>query len=547
MQTTSNSRDPIRQPETAFRVGQRVHFIGQPRRIGTVKYVGLVEGYSGNWIGVDWDADGEGKHDGSHNGIRYFTGRGPNSASFVRPHNLSTGISLLEALETRYRTTSTKEEEDEMYVLSARNKRVSIELLGKDKIEDKLSRFEELMSASLSYLGVSFPGSPDHVRSKLPNLKELDLTGNLLADWEDVGIICNSLPALSALNLSNNSMSPDITSMPQLSNIRILVLNQTGVLWKQVEVLKESLPHVEELHLMGNKLREITPVSSTFVEGFNSLRLLNLENNCISAWDEIVKLSQLPSLEQLFLNDNNLNHVWYPDCGKLDEPDNGYECHEKIFRPFKILRGLSLGGNNIEDLESVDSLNSFPNLMDIRLSDNPVADLAKGGVPRFVFIARLAKVEILNGSEVSPRERKESEIRYVRLVMSKFQSPPEEIRRLHPRFDELKKIHGIEDERPSTVTSGPQKMASGLISISLKCVGASMGEKPLLVKKLPATTTVGKLKNLCESFFKLKSIKPILYLQEEGSPLPTLLDDDMASLIELGIGNESTILVDELS
>ncbi|KAL0314057.1 UNVERIFIED_CONTAM: Tubulin-folding cofactor E [Sesamum angustifolium] len=381
MQTTSNSRDAIGQPETAFRVGQRVHFIGQPRRIGTVKYVGPVEGYSGNWIGVDWDADGEGKHDGSHNGIRYFTGSGPNTASFVRPHNLSTGISLLEALEARYRTTSTKEEED---------------------------------------------------------LKELDLTGNLLADWEDVGIICNSLPALTALNLSNNSMSPDITCMPQLSNIRILVLNQTGVLWKQ-------------------------PVSSTVVQGFNSLRLLNLENNCISAWDEIVKLSQLPSLEQLFLNDNNLNHVWYPDCGQLDEPDNGYESHKKTFRPFKTLRSLSLGGNNIEDLESVDSLNSFPHLM------------------------------------VDPRERKESEI----------------------RFDELKKIHGIEDERPSTVTSGPQKMASGLISISLKCVGASIGEKPPLAKKLPATTT--------------------------GSPLPTLLDDDMASLIELGIGNESTILVDELS
>ncbi|KAK4391323.1 Tubulin-folding cofactor E [Sesamum angolense] len=387
MQTTSNSRDAIGQPETAFRVGQRVHFIGQPRRIGTVKYVGPVEGYSGNWIGVDWDADGEGKHDGSHNGIRYFTGSGPNTASFVRPHNLSTGISLLEALEARYRTTSTKEEED---------------------------------------------------------LKELDLTGNLLADWE---------------------------------------------------------------------------MSSTVVQGFNSLRLLNLENNCISAWDEIVKLSQLPSLEQLFLNDNNLNHVWYPDCGQLDEPDNGYESHKKTFRPFKTLRSLSLAYYSLRMKQT-----PLENDLDIRLSDNPVADLAKGGVPRFVFIARLAKVEILNGSEVGPRERKESEI----------------------RFDELKKIHGIEDERPSTVTSGPQKMASGLISISLKCVGASIGEKPPLAKKLPATTTVGKLKNLCESFFKLKSIKPILYLQEEGSPLPTLLDDDMASLIELGIGNESTILVDEL-
>ncbi|GFQ00641.1 tubulin-folding cofactor e [Phtheirospermum japonicum] len=429
---------------------------------------------------------------------------------------------------------------NEMYVLSARNKRVSIELLGKHKIEDKLSRFDELTSASLSYLGVSFLGSPDRVSSTLPNIKELDLTGNLLAHWEDIGILCEGLRGLTTLNLSNNFMSPDIIKVPQLSNIRVLVLNHTGIIWKQVEVLKDSLPHVEELHLMGNKLSEITPaVSSTVVQGFNSLRFLNLENNCISAWDEIIKLSQLRSLEQLFLNSNNINRVWYPDCGKLDESDK--------FRPFSNLRGLSLGGNKIEDLESVDSLNSFPNLMEIRLSENPVADLGKGGVPRFVFIARLAKIVILNGSEVSPRERKDSEIRYVRLIMSKFHGSPEEITRLHPRLAELKKIHGLDDERPSTGASGPQNTASGLIYITLKCVGASMGEKAPLVKKLPATTTVGKLKFLCDIFFKLKSIKPILYLQEEGCPLPTLLEDDMLSLNELGVGNESTILVDELS
>ncbi|KAL3641492.1 hypothetical protein CASFOL_016460 [Castilleja foliolosa] len=542
MQTTSNLRDPTGQPgpdpSTVLRVGQRVHFIGQPQRIGTVKYVGPVKGFSGDWIGVDWD-DGEGKHDGSHNGASYFTARGPNTASFVRPHNLSTGVSLLEALETRYRTASTKEEEDEMYVLSATNKRVSIELLGKHKIEDKMSRFDELMSASLSYLGVSFLGSTECISSTLPNIKELDLTGNLLTHWEDIGILCEVLPALTILNLSNNFMSPDIIKAPQLGNIRVLVLNHTGVIWKQVEVLKDSLPHVEELHLMGNKISEITTVSSTVVQRFNSLRFLNLENNCISAWDEIIKLSQLRSLEQLFLNNNTINRVWYPDCGKLDEPDK--------IRPFSNLRGLSLGDNKIEDLESVDSLNSFPNLTEIRLSENPVADLGKGGVSRFVFIARLAKIVILNGSEVSPRERKDSEIRYVRLVMSKFHDSPEEITRLHPRLAELKKIHGLDDERPSTGALGPQNMASGLISITLKCVGASMGEKAPLVKKLPATTTIGKLKFLCDIFFKLKFIKPILYLQEEGSPLPTLLEDDMASLNELGVGNESTILVDELS
>nr|XP_009800788.1 PREDICTED: tubulin-folding cofactor E isoform X2 [Nicotiana sylvestris]XP_016455577.1 PREDICTED: tubulin-folding cofactor E isoform X3 [Nicotiana tabacum] len=491
-------------------VGQRVHFVGDTRRIGTVKYVGAVEGYEGKWVGVDWD-NGYGKHDGSHNGVRYFEAQGPKTASFVRPHNLSSGIPLLKALEIRYHGESTKEEEDEMYVLSATNKRVSIQLLGKDKIENRLSRFEELTSASLAYFGVSSAGPQGHINTTIPRLKELDLTGNLLSDWREIAAICKELPALITLNLSYNIMSHDISGMPLLNHIKVLVLNHTGISWKQVEMLKDSLPLVEELHLMGNKLREIA----------------------------------LKRLEQLFLNNNCVGRIWYPDHNSSSEPPNGHELLGESFRPFQNLRCLLVGGNKIEDLASIDSLNFFPNLLDIRLSENPIADPGKGGVPRFVLIARLAKVETLNGSQVSPRERKDSEIRYVRLVMSKSHDNAEEIKKLHPRFAELKSFHGIEDQKAASGSTGPQKMASGLISITLKCVAASIGEKAPLTKKLPATTTVGKLKILCESFFKIKSIKPKLFLQEEGSPFATLLDDDMASLIDFGVGSESTILVDE--
>lgn len=92
-----------------FKINQRVHWTGDYRRIGTVKYIGQVQGYSGDWIGIDWD-NRDGKHDGSVNGVRYFTAQFPNSASFARPHNLTTGVSLLQALYLRYRTDSTKEE-----------------------------------------------------------------------------------------------------------------------------------------------------------------------------------------------------------------------------------------------------------------------------------------------------------------------------------------------------------------------------------------------------------------------------------------------------
>lgn len=538
MQSSSDLEKP---QQCEFKIGQRIHWAGDCRRIGTVKYVGQVEGYSGYWVGVEWD-NRDGKHDGSVNGVRYFNAQFPKSASFARPHNLSPGVSLLQALDIRYRTSSTKEEEDEMYVLSASNKRVNVQLLGKDKIEDKLGRFEELPGASLFYLGVSSSGDPSQISKTLPNLKELDLTGNLLSEWQDVAVICSGLPALTALNLTSNTMSYSVVGISHLTNLRILVLNNTAINWSQVEVLKDSLQAIEELHLMGNKLREITPTSSNVVQGFDSLRLLNLEDNDIADWGEILKLSQLKCLEQLQLNKNNIERIWYP---ATDELPYSSGSPDKSHKPFQNLRCLLIGANKIEDVASIDALNSYPGLVDIRCSENPATDPRRGGIARYVLIARLAKVEVLNGSEITFRERKDSEIRYIRLVMSKPHQNLEEIKRLHPRFTELKAFHGIEDERPSNGPKGPQKMASGLITITLKCVGPSISEKPPLTKKLPATTTVGKLKTLCESFFKLKSMKPLLYLQEEGSPLPTLLDDDMASLNDAGVCTQSTILVDQ--
>lgn len=529
-------------PAVAFRLGQRVHAAGEVRRVGTVRYLGPVEGHAGDWAGIDWDGGAGGRHDGSVGGRRYFAAAGERSASFARPTALSAGIPLPDALRLRYSVDDfTKEEEDEMYVFSTSQKRVPVELVGKSKVQEKLKNFNALLSASVSYMGVSSIGSPDQLKNLVPNLRQLDLTGNLLSRWQDISSLCQALSSLEVLDLTNNTMENDIIESLSLKNIRVLVLNNCGVTWELVEKIKVLFACLNEFHLKSNKLKIIMTPVGNFVQGFNTLRLLNLEDNGIDSWDEIVKLSYLRSLEQLHLNKNRLKHVTYP----TNLPSTG-SLGDATVPPFEKLQVLLLGSNEIDEFPSVDSLNLFPSLMDVRLSDNPIADPAKGGAPRFVLVARLGKVEILNGSEVSPRERKEAEIRYVRLVMGKAESNnPEDIKRLHPRFAELKAFHGIEDEKPASRTSGPQKMASGLISITLKCVGPSMGEKQPLTKKLPPTTTVGKLKSLCESFFKLKDIKLRLFLEEEGCPLPQLLEEDTASLMELGIGTGATIIVDE--
>jgi tubulin-specific chaperone E len=41
--------------------------------IGTIRYVGEVDGTSGVWLGVEWDDQNRGKHDGIKDGKRYFS------------------------------------------------------------------------------------------------------------------------------------------------------------------------------------------------------------------------------------------------------------------------------------------------------------------------------------------------------------------------------------------------------------------------------------------------------------------------------------------
>lgn len=51
-------------------VGRRINYAGY---LGTIRYVGPVDGTQGVWLGVEWDDAHRGKHDGLKNGKRYFT------------------------------------------------------------------------------------------------------------------------------------------------------------------------------------------------------------------------------------------------------------------------------------------------------------------------------------------------------------------------------------------------------------------------------------------------------------------------------------------
>ena len=57
-------------PLTSLTVGQRLQ-VGNER--ATVRYIGPVDGQSGEWAGLEWDNADRGKHDGTVGGRSYFT------------------------------------------------------------------------------------------------------------------------------------------------------------------------------------------------------------------------------------------------------------------------------------------------------------------------------------------------------------------------------------------------------------------------------------------------------------------------------------------
>jgi Leucine-rich repeat (LRR) protein len=137
------------------------------------------------------------------------------------------------------------------------------------------------------------------LRSRLPALRQLDLTDNLIGSWGTVSAVCAALPQLQQLNLSLNRLQgvparlppPPCSTLQQLPGLRCLVLSHCGLSWQQVScaswlqrgmpllecavsmpahalhehtkrcplaaqvaVLQSCLPHLEELHASGNDI-----------------------------------------------------------------------------------------------------------------------------------------------------------------------------------------------------------------------------------------------------------------------------------------------------
>lgn len=211
----------------SWNAGERASFNGA---LCTIRFVGEVNGTTGQWLGVEWDDPSRGKHDGSHKGVQYFkckpsktivlsqrrlpsisqrtnpfqgSSKLPTPGSFIRPSRpADVPRSFIRGLYDKYAPSNTKPQENSRIVISGK----VAEEVGFDVIRQKQAQLEQLKIVILDGMQIAFATgelgeSESKIREKCPLIAKLDLSRNLFRDLRPLAGICKDIPLLQSLCL----------------------------------------------------------------------------------------------------------------------------------------------------------------------------------------------------------------------------------------------------------------------------------------------------------------------------------------------------------
>ncbi|TYZ57757.1 hypothetical protein PybrP1_003669 [[Pythium] brassicae (nom. inval.)] len=451
-----------------LRVGERVEEEDDAGgALGSVRYVGPVatsKDPSSIYYGIEWDAWGRGRNDGSvvlPSGERvvYFHGpagrAGAFKCSFVKASKLRAKrpSTLVARLQERYGAASALSALSAPRLPPAAQDVVTagqvgttlgahkpIELVGVEKLRSRqtLASVEKitLARAQVAALGVVAAGG--ELRALAPCVSELDLSLNLLATWTQVFRVARELPALETLILSGNRLRFEEREDEDVSfpRVRTLVLNQTLVTGADVRrLLDRHFPHVVELHLVENELsdedlsafaqlreaggREATATGSPPPPPWReTLQVVDLSQNRLRSWRALLEAlsAALPNLQQLVVNDNAIASLADTGDPQPHQPHQPQQQHQQALLPH--LRSLSLCDNAIASWASIDALGRFPRLATLRFARNPLVACMGAGEVRLLLLARTeASLTTINGSAVRARERQDAERMYLKRIL----------------------------------------------------------------------------------------------------------------------------------
>ncbi|CAH3162341.1 unnamed protein product [Porites evermanni] len=591
---------------------------------GEIKYVGLVPPTSGEWYGVEWDDHSRGKHDGTHEGVKYFKSRHPMGGSFVRPKKVDFGISIFEALKQRYGQGGDSINEEDMYVMSGNNRWKAVEMVGAHSIQQKQSDYKTLREVSLRGLTVNGPDKENDFYKVAPNISELDLSKTLLSSWVDVAAITRNLEHLQILNLSENFLrlpSEPEQLLPSFSTVTVLFLNKMELGFEEVEVIVGMMPSLKELHVCHNCLKNLSN-GRPWCLGRNQLHEcpIHCGSQRMMMRTIMICTELYRGLNCLILNDNGIESI---------ELGNKVQDGQADKLLFPVLQSLSLSRNKISQIQSINELNHLPKLSELRFKGNllfrgettfdsrqellaRVPSLASlngslmsfhgetsGGIMKVLVVFLLLHVRepktvldsgfhaVDSGIQVSLKERETAERAYLKKYAKcwinaggntadgQASSLNPAFVELHPRYEELIKVHGVPIEAERSQSSSKTLKDSlicilddvliqillniketSLMHIQINCIFFSIlnntctavtitcldaPDKKSVTKKLPGTMTIGKLKGLLYRLFKVDSSDQRLSSVDNKLGREVELDDDLRQLTFYSVQSGDTI------
>jgi len=508
-----------------YSVGDRVQDLGDGHR-GTVLFVGSVPPTKGVWLGVDWDAgDDRGKHDGCHEGTRYFTANSQRSGSFVRHHKVTGGVYVNEALKDRYGFDGDLDESN-VQELRKEIKASFVELVGFDKVKAKQSEYSKLVTVDLSnstLRGLAPEGEP-----WCQNVSELNISDNLIRDWVAVGDLCCHLKRLKSLTVSGNRRlgSPRLLDVTALVNLEELIIAEMGFDWQECFELTRRLPALKTLQAPLNIVGVIGPIG----DAYQRLTVLNLSSNPIADWSSLMVFSRLQHLQKMILNQCPFTEIVIPGGQDL----------------FPSLEMLSIVDSRLKDWTSISALENVPNLRILIMMGCSLFDQESAETGRQLVIARISQLQNLNRTFVDPQERRGAEIDYLKKygldyldsrdnaeMMTRFEAS-------HPSYMRLRDLNDWNPTREEFKVQD-RTLASGLLLLHIEC--PANPDFKIVTKKIPSTMTVSKVKLLLQRVVKQKSHQMELFYRGKDMDFEYELEHNMKDLSFYNVENEGTIIV----
>ncbi|XP_026480040.1 tubulin-specific chaperone E [Ctenocephalides felis] len=503
--------------------------------VGTVKYIGQVEGYDGEWIGMDWDDAERGKHNGVVNGKQYFTTRYPKSGSLVRRNKINVGVEFVDALGRRYLHKTDAEYLNPVLLEECRKvlNTVSFEVVGLNKVGKKQSNLDKLVNICLPGEKISYVNTKK-LNGLCPSAEELSLNHNLISNWRTVADIIEAMPCLRLLDLSKNILDFNEKDLSQFEgkfkSLKSFALCFGNLTFDNAISISKMMPGLIELKLAKNNITSLRTLDDNL---FANIKELNLDANDICDWKEVEKLGHLKNLEILLISEIKLKEISLPECKENEKCDI-----------FVNLRHLSISYNEIDNWRSISELNKLKSLKSLGFLGNAVSEGISYLERWSQVVSRVLGLTHLDHAEIFYEERRGAEYDLLKQHgMAWAQSCDDPI--LRKKFvDEINSYPALITRYGAPETSlceKPTLPKSKLLTVTI----TNTRDSKKIIKKLPVKMTVQSLLGLIQKCFDTGNNVPTLYYISPSNPGSKIqLDNVTKNLNYFSLQDNDTIVAE---